>query len=181
MQFRPLVCHSSSRAPEIAVEAIATFVATDAVSFRYRVRGDVNSIRVPPVRPALRKDDLWRHTCFEAFVKRGNEDGYVELNFAPSTEWAAYSFEGYRAGMAPLSQIETPAIEHRLENGAFTLAATLNAHSFGSASALGLSAVIEHTDGRLSYWALAHPRSTPDFHDSAGWTQSLQIAGRTPP
>ena len=35
---------------------------------------------------------------------------------------------------------------------------------------LGLSAVIETDDGRLSYWALAHPRAQPDFHHPVGWT-----------
>jgi len=31
---------------------------------------------------------------------------------------------------------------------------------------LGLSAVIEETDGNKSYWALAHPADAPpDFHD----------------
>ena len=29
---------------------------------------------------------------------------------------------------------------------------------------LGISAVIEEQDGRLSYWALAHPPGKPDFH-----------------
>jgi hypothetical protein len=29
---------------------------------------------------------------------------------------------------------------------------------------LGLSALLEHTDGRTSYWALAHPPGEPDFH-----------------
>jgi hypothetical protein len=29
---------------------------------------------------------------------------------------------------------------------------------------LGLSAVIEETDGHKSYWALRHPPGKPDFH-----------------
>jgi hypothetical protein len=29
---------------------------------------------------------------------------------------------------------------------------------------MALSAVIEATDGTLSYWALAHPSDKPDFH-----------------
>jgi hypothetical protein len=29
---------------------------------------------------------------------------------------------------------------------------------------LGLSALIEETSGRKSYWALAHPPGKPDFH-----------------
>jgi hypothetical protein len=29
---------------------------------------------------------------------------------------------------------------------------------------IGLSAVVEATDGSLSYWALAHAPGRPDFH-----------------
>ena len=29
---------------------------------------------------------------------------------------------------------------------------------------LGLTAVVEETGGRISYWALAHPAGRPDFH-----------------
>ena len=36
-----------------------------------------------------------------------------------------------------------------------------------------MSAVIETDDGRLSYWALAHPAPQPDFHHRAGWTARL--------
>jgi hypothetical protein len=34
---------------------------------------------------------------------------------------------------------------------------------------VGLSAVIEETGGRKSYFALAHPSGKPDFHDSRGF------------
>ena len=32
---------------------------------------------------------------------------------------------------------------------------------------IGLSAVIEEIDGTKSYWALAHGKGPPDFHNSA--------------
>jgi hypothetical protein len=41
-----------------------------------------------------------------------------------------------------------------------------------------LSAVIEDEDGNVTYWALAHPGTQPDFHDSAAWTAGLQRFGR---
>jgi hypothetical protein len=43
----------------------------------------------------------------------------------------------------------------------------------GSPLRLGLAAVIETTDGALSYWALAHPAARPDFHRREGWTLQL--------
>ena len=35
---------------------------------------------------------------------------YCELNFSPSTEWAAYEFDGYRQGMRALALASPPRI-----------------------------------------------------------------------
>ena len=35
---------------------------------------------------------------------------------------------------------------------------------------VGITAVIEHSDGRLSYWALHHPAAEADFHHRGGFT-----------
>jgi hypothetical protein len=40
---------------------------------------------------------------------------------------------------------------------------------------LGLSAVVEATDGGLSYWALRHPPGKPDFHHIDAF--ALQLDG----
>ena len=39
---------------------------------------------------------------------------------------------------------------------------------------LAVTAVIEETNGRRSYWSLKHPRGKPDFHHSDGF--ALEIA-----
>jgi hypothetical protein len=41
---------------------------------------------------------------------------------------------------------------------------------------LGLSAVIEEMNGRLSYWALAHPPGKPDFHHADCFALELPAA-----
>jgi hypothetical protein len=48
---------------------------------------------VPAAVAAARTDELWRHTCFEAFVRTSPAPAYYEFNFAPSTQWAAYRFD----------------------------------------------------------------------------------------
>ena len=35
----------------------------------YAVRGDIGGVAVPRAGHAARRDGLWRHTCFEAFVR----------------------------------------------------------------------------------------------------------------
>jgi hypothetical protein len=170
MEFSRLECHPSIAAPPIEVDAIALILATDALSFRYRVRGDIRQLRIPNPGPKARTDGLWRHTCFEAFVKPKNAERYFELNFSPSSAWAAYSFDSYRLGMQPLHAMKAPVIRCHAGDDTFTLEATVTMKSLRFDSAIGLAAVIEDERGAVSHWALAHPQPKPDFHDAAGWT-----------
>jgi hypothetical protein len=41
---------------------------------------------------------------------------------------------------------------------------------------IGLSAVIEDTNGEISYWALAHPPGKPDFHHANGFAYEISPA-----
>ena len=111
-----------------------------------------------------RADELWRTTCFEAFLRREGEDAYREWNFAPSGQWAAYDFTGNRQGMAKAHVPQPPYI--RMEDNLtwWTLGATIAVEAGGEWQ-LGLSAVLEEKAGTKSYWALAHGGEKPDFHD----------------
>ena len=97
--------------------------------------------------------------------------GYYEFNFAPSTQWAAYRFSSYRTGMSVATEISAPRIEVQSSPERYTLQAFLEWDRLpglppDAAWRLGLSALIEETSGRRSYWALAHPPGKADFHHS---------------
>ena len=130
------------------------------LSLEYRVTGLIAALRLPEPSGRARADGLWRTTCFEAFVGRG--EGYAEYNLSPSGAWAAYGFDAYREGMAPLEQ-PAPIIVTRQtpETVVLTADVVLPPDADGR---IGLTAVIETLDGAISYWALAHPAEKPDFH-----------------
>jgi len=135
----------------------------------YIVTGNIDELCIPPIVASARSDQLWRHTCFEAFVRASSTE-YYEFNFAPTTQWAAYRFSGYRSGKC-VAEISAPAIEVRSSSDRYTLQASLQLDSLldlpsQAAWRLGLSALIEDTSGRMSNWALAHPSGKPDFHHS---------------
>jgi hypothetical protein len=130
----------------------------------YVVSGRISDLRMPPVVAAARADELWRHTCFEAFVRASPGPTYYEFNFSPSTQWAAYQFSSYRSGMRVATEIAAPRIEVRSDKVTYTLQAALELDGLSSPLHLGLSAVLEETNGRKSYWALVHPPGKPDFH-----------------
>jgi hypothetical protein len=136
----------------------------------YVVSGRIGDLRMPPIVAAARTDELWRHTCFEAFVRPSAGPGYYEFNFSPSTQWAAYRFDSYRSGMGIATEIGTPRIKVRSSAETCTLQAALEFDGLSSPLHLGLSAVLEETNGRKSYWAFAHPPGKADFHHSDCFT-----------
>jgi len=169
---RTLALHPDSRCK--AVTRIDVDVARSGpghLTLRYTVTGKIKDVRLPQVMDSKRADDLWRHSCFEAFIRAAHGDAYYELNFAPSTQWAAYEFSGYRSGMCAASEVDAPFIEVHSRGDVYTLQAALDLERLrhlpkDAALKLGLSAVIEETDGTISYWALAHPPGRADFHHS---------------
>jgi hypothetical protein len=169
----PLVPHPST--PETAFGVAAGVERVDGgLRFAYRVVGDLAVVQVPPPAPARRTDRLWEHTWFEAFVAVDGEGQYVELNAAPSGAWAVYGFTRYRERTDDPSA--SPAIEVARNPDALDVAATLPCPT--SALRVGLTAVIERTDGRTSYWALAHPSARPDFHHADGFVVRVPAEAR---
>src|SRR6266481_5635723 len=147
----------------------------------YFVAGKISDLRLPAALPAARADELWRHTCFEAFVRTSPGAGYYEFNFAPSTQWAAYRFSGYRTGMRIATEISAPRIEVQSSPECYILQASLELDQLRSRPLdagwrLGLSALIEETSGRKSYWALAHPLGKADFHHHDCFVHELSPA-----
>ena len=97
--------------------------------------------------------------------------GYREFNFSPSTQWAAYDFDSYRAGMRN-ADVLAPRIEVRYGPERYELYAAFDLPG-GTPWRLALTAVIEETDGVKSYWALKHPPGKPDFHHADGFVLEL--------
>src|SRR5262249_46946937 len=149
--------HPGSRCLAAAhVEVEVARPRADSLVLSYIVTGRMNDIRMPPVMEAARRDELWQHTCFEAFVRDSSVGEYYEFNFAPSTSWAAYRFKNSGTGMRVAAEIDPPPIEVQSSSDRYTLQASLALDRLSglprdSAWRLGLSALIEDTSGRKSY------------------------------
>lgn len=154
----------SAPAVRIAVEAARS---GHDLTLRYALAG-TGEVLLPAQAKQSRADGLWQHTCFEVFVRTAAGGPYFEFNFSPSTEWAAYRFRDYRIGMEIAGGI-LPRVEWSTGADSVELHAHLNFAAVAELTTakiwqLGLSAVIEEQNGRLSYWALSHPAAGPDFH-----------------
>jgi hypothetical protein len=176
-----LLRHTSSPSSGVVrrIDVEISTVAEGALRLRYFVDGDVRRIALPQREAPCAADGLWRHTCFEAFVAGEGSGAYCEFNFSPSTQWAAYGFTGYREGMAPLLHLRPPRITTSVTEDRIALDATVSRETVlalpgGPQLRLGLAAVIERSDGGLSYWALTHRGEKPDFHDPGSFVLKLE-------
>lgn len=161
------------RGPVVRIEAAISRPAPRVLALSYELAGRTGDLGIPSPAPPERTDGLWRGTCFEAFVGLGDGPGYLEFNLSPSGQWAAYRFEGYRAGMAPL-ELPPPDVTLARTGDALILKARLDLSGVADLAPdrpwrLGLSAVIEEAGGRIAYWALAHAPGKPDFHHADGF------------
>ncbi|HEY9156305.1 DOMON-like domain-containing protein [Candidatus Binatus sp.] len=177
-----LRCHASAHSE--TVRAIGVLVRRSAgaeLQMTFRLDGDIPRIRVCPPGASRIGTQLWRHTCFEAFIAVEGQPAYHEFNFAPSGEWAVYAFSGYRNGGPVANEMMRPQIAvrstgSRLELDTIVRLDCLSAIHPRASLRIGLSAVIEASDG-LSYWALRHPADKPDFHDADGFALLLKPPG----
>jgi hypothetical protein len=174
-----LISHPRTAARAITgVEVLVERPAPSRLIFSYWVFGDMDELSLPSPSASLRTDGLWRTTCFEAFLGSAASPAYRELNFSPSTDWAAYDFEVYRDPEPKNAALpDPPAIKimlHRADR--LRLDADICLNLAEHRSRLGLSAVIDERNGARSYWALSHPDpDKPDFHLAAC------LAGELPP
>jgi hypothetical protein len=139
----------------------------------YRVDG-VDDLITPALATPRRTNELWQHSCFELFIRPEDGEGYYEFNFSPSGEWAAYRFTGYREGMTDLP-LGVPAIEWW--GGEMRAAVDLSGLPDGD-WCVGVTAVVEETGGKRSFWSLAHPPGKPDFHHEANLALEVPAAAR---
>ena len=172
-----LLPHSTSRA---SIEQVEMLIWREEASFDLDVRlfGSPLRVRLPSTDRPQRTNELWRTTCFEAFLRPRGSDSYFELNLSPSGNWAAYRFDAYRSNMRDAQIDCKPDPDVWLQDGVRIQEASFDISREPALNSavpwdIGLSAVIEEVDGSKSYWALAHPDGPPDFHNSACFAYHL--------
>jgi hypothetical protein len=113
---------------------------------------------------------LWEKTCFELFIK--NENGsYIEFNFSPNFEWNCFYFQKKGDSLSELKEMQMPELDILLSKDHFLLFAKIKKEFFPEGFFdrkqtlnVGISSVIKDNAKSLSYWALTHCDSRPNFH-----------------
>lgn len=166
-----MVPHPAQPHPDLTFDVEVVELEPGRWSINYSVSGDIAGLLLPGPATPERRDELWKHSCCEAFFML--PDGhYEEFNLSPSGHWAGYGFDGYRSGMRN-TQVPAPQIVVTVTSERLNLSAVVQLESSARPTALGITTVIEEIDGRISWWSLSHPGEQPDFHDPRGWTIAL--------
>ncbi|MEB3354976.1 MAG: DOMON-like domain-containing protein [Cyanobacteriota bacterium] len=184
-RWQPLIPFDDGHPRQISVEVQATVARPSEdqarLELHYQLRGTDAVLLPKPSASPQRRDELWQHTCLEAFLSPSDLDGYWEFNLAPSGHWNVYRLENYRQGLQPEPFYAHLPVEIRREGNSsqphcleLRLSCPLPPGlSAARQLAVGLSSVIESADGQLSYWALTHPSPQADFHHRGGWLLRL--------
>lgn len=151
----------------------------DVLVVRYDINFPEVELDIPlPAELALRRDDLWRRTCCEFFLRDGDAKAYFEYNLSPSSDWNCFQFDDYRVGVRPADLGgRGPEIEVERREGSVILAATCPVPRVLEAVApltAAVAGVLQHEPGgAFSYWALVHPGDQPDFHHPRSFSLSV--------
>jgi hypothetical protein len=127
----------------------------------------------PGAGPApRRRDGLWQHSCLEWFVAAPEQERYWEFNLSPGGDWNVYQLEGYRRGLQPDPQYD--ALPFRTITSRHGIGVELSCPLPAAVAQLqplqlAVTAVLQHREGGLSYWALHHGGPEPDFHRRDGF------------
>ena len=146
----------------VGVSAGLTRIGTSTLDLQFRVDAPRGALSLTNGL-GERRNGLWKSTCFELFIGEPLTSEYREFNFSPGGDWAAYHFDGYRAGMRNEELPTPPAIIADWEANGFMLHAQLSLYDLRDGSQLNFAAVIDERDFQQSLWATDHAKK-PDFH-----------------
>ena len=178
-QVCPLLPQDPQESPDLLLSAEFVWREGGILELSYNLRpaqrdGDLLAVSLPSIQPSSvpmqgdRRDELWKHSCFEAFIGVPGSQQYWEFNVSPLGHWNLYSFESYRQGGSGLVEALPPSVTVRQTRRDCRCDVVLDLRPWWPIEGmpeLGLTMVVEEINGRLSYWALSHPGDAADFHD----------------
>jgi len=163
-----LIPFPSPGTPDISITGNVARLNNE-LSIQYTLSGGYENILFPDIskRP-MRKDELWKASCFEFFLAMPDEPKYWEFNMSPSGDWNVYRMDAYRRiGFREETSIQQLPFTFQREAGCVSVEATVDLSTVvppKNPVQLGITSVLQTMAGDETYWALAHPNPQADFH-----------------
>jgi hypothetical protein len=167
--------NGASNSPFTLTGAISR--AGTSLNISYHLAGPLQELLIAPVaQEPARRWVLWETTCFEFFLAIRDAAGYWEFNLSPAGHWNLFRLTGYRQGIQEEPAIQALPFTIQRHNEMLTLCLDVDLAAIipvDKPLEVAVSTVLQHHDGRLSYWALTHPGPEPDFHSREGFIITL--------
>ncbi|MEO0925872.1 MAG: DOMON-like domain-containing protein [Cyanobacteria bacterium J06643_13] len=165
--MKPFTLHPFSGDDAPSVSVLGKIERCDnRLQIEYNLKGQ-ELVIVPQAAPPVRQFDLWEHTCCEFFLGILNSSKYWEFNLSPAGHWNVFRFDNYRQNIAEEMAFERLPFKVSKLGEVLQLRLQLDLDKIMTAEQslnVGITTVIEDRAGKLSYWALSHPGTEPDFH-----------------
>ena len=154
------------------------------ISIHYLLCGDLSRVEIAPPGSSYQSRDslrgrsqhLWEKTCFEIFLRPVNpeQSHYWEFNLSPAGDWNVFALSDYRAGLREERAIAILRFTTQRKPNQFQLDASVDIGPIlnHQDALIGISTVLIIA-GQESYWAIAHPGPTADFHHPDSFVLSL--------
>lgn len=169
-----LTPYDQNSAPKIHIDCELNTTA-ESVFISYKVLGELSAIDLGEGQPNhARVIKLWEKSCFELFIKNA-EDNYIEFNFSPEFEWNCFYFAKKGDALTEYSRMDSVKFDILLSLDVFHLIVELDKkkfpeHFFKGELHAGITSVMKEKNNKLSYWALSHHDTRPNFHDFRSFT-----------
>lgn len=131
----------------------------------------------------IRGHELWKHTCFEAFLKIPNTTHYFEINQNSLFQWNVYEFDNYRNNMKESQNLilKTMTLDTSKKavlgiHSRFQWSDTFRKYNNLKSLQVGLTSVLESVDHKTDYYAIAHTNIKPDFHHFDSFKLQLNLS-----
>jgi hypothetical protein len=138
---------------------------------KYTLKGPLKELKLATGQKlGQRRNELWKSTCFEWFIKSPDEKNYWECNVSPGGDWNIYKLSDYRVGLTEeplISSVDFQATKVSDQVWTLTITADLSSLKIlnhGKKILVNLSTVLESQNGEKTYWSLAHTQKQADFH-----------------
>src|SRR5687768_16654194 len=172
-QSLSLIPFSIQGAPDLRI-TVETTRWSNTFYIQYVLDVNLETVVLPAWSAApMRKDELWKTTCFEFFIAIKHKPQYWEFNISPSGDWNVYVMDAYRqVGMREETRIKRFPFELQKESRSLSLELAINLDPIIARERrieVGVASVIQTLNGQETHWALMHPRPEADFHLREGF------------
>lgn len=161
-----------SHADKNGVQVQGAVHRTEAkLSVWYQLHDVKNQVELADILPT-RQDELWQQTCFELFYGIQGSPKYWEVNITPSGAWNVYAFSSSRTGMRQEEKIKNVASTIYKSSDSIILHCSFDIDKILPKHCIidvGVSCVVAFKNCEKGYWALAHNKDVPDFHDRSAF------------